>query len=57
VVRRLLHQHFDWTGSPLAPRVLAHWPHYQSRFVKVMPHDLKRALEAEEDAELDDRAV
>jgi glutamate synthase domain-containing protein 3 len=57
LVRSLLRQHFEWTGSPLAPRVLAHWPHYQSRFVKVMPHDLRRALEAEQEDELDERAV
>src|SRR5437763_14768469 len=57
LVRRLLRQHFEWTGSPLAPRVLAHWEAYQHRFVKVMPHDLARALEAQERAELDERAV
>jgi glutamate synthase (NADPH/NADH) large chain len=44
LVRRLLKQHLDHTGSTLAQRLLLHWPDYQPRFVKVMPHDLKRVL-------------
>jgi glutamate synthase domain-containing protein 3 len=45
LLRRLLHQHQEWTGSVVAQRVLAHWQDYLPRFVKVMPHDLRRVLE------------
>jgi glutamate synthase domain-containing protein 3 len=50
LVRRLLRRHVEWTGSPTAHRVLTHWTGYQARFVKVMPHDLRRALETEREA-------
>jgi glutamate synthase domain-containing protein 3 len=45
LVRRLLKHHSDWTGSTVARRVLDNWAEYVSRFVKVMPHDLRHALE------------
>jgi glutamate synthase domain-containing protein 3 len=45
LLRRLLHQHQEWTGSVVAQRVLTHWQDYLPRFVKVMPHDLRRMLE------------
>jgi glutamate synthase domain-containing protein 2/glutamate synthase domain-containing protein 1/glutamate synthase domain-containing protein 3 len=41
VVRALLEEHLARTGSPVAARVLAGRP----RFVKVMPHEYRRALE------------
>lgn len=50
LVRRLLKQHRDWTGSSTAQRVLTHWAEYLPRFVKVMPHDLRRVLEDQEAA-------
>jgi glutamate synthase (NADPH) large chain len=34
--------HGEKTGSPLAQRLLRNWDTVQSRFVKVMPHDLKK---------------
>jgi glutamate synthase (NADPH/NADH) large chain len=33
-------------SSPLGRRVLDHWEHLVSRFVKVMPTDYKRVLQA-----------
>jgi glutamate synthase domain-containing protein 3 len=37
-------EHGERTGSPVAERVLADWDEQLARFVKVMPHDYKRAL-------------
>jgi glutamate synthase domain-containing protein 3 len=36
--------HRELTGSPVAERLLADWDAQLTRFVKVMPHDYKRAL-------------
>ena len=33
----LIREHADRTGSPLATRVLANWPAYRPKFVKVIP--------------------
>ncbi|HEV7467872.1 MAG TPA: glutamate synthase-related protein, partial [Candidatus Dormibacteraeota bacterium] len=42
----LLQHHADYTGSPVAERLLADWPAAQARFLKVMPIDYKRVLQA-----------
>jgi glutamate synthase domain-containing protein 2/glutamate synthase domain-containing protein 1/glutamate synthase domain-containing protein 3 len=60
LVRRLLKAHLDWTGSDVAQRVLLNWGEYLPRFVKVMPHDLRRALaerEEQDDETPEERAV
>jgi glutamate synthase (NADPH/NADH) large chain/glutamate synthase (ferredoxin) len=44
ILRALVEEHLERTGSPVAARVLAEWDEYLARFVKVMPHDYKRAL-------------
>jgi glutamate synthase domain-containing protein 3 len=44
-LRELVAEHAQRTGSPVAERVLAQWSQLLSKFVKVMPHDYKRALE------------
>jgi glutamate synthase domain-containing protein 3 len=48
----LIEEHHLRTGSTVASRILRAWDQYLPRFVKVMPHDYKRALaelaEAEE---------
>jgi glutamate synthase domain-containing protein 3 len=41
LLRGLIGEHRRHTGSPVADRVLEEWP----RFVKVMPHDYKAALQ------------
>jgi glutamate synthase domain-containing protein 2/glutamate synthase domain-containing protein 1/glutamate synthase domain-containing protein 3 len=43
-LRGWLIQHRDHTGSTVAERVLGDWRAALNRFVKVMPHDYKRAL-------------
>jgi glutamate synthase domain-containing protein 2/glutamate synthase domain-containing protein 1/glutamate synthase domain-containing protein 3 len=43
-LRQLVAEHAQRTGSPVAERVLANWSEVLPRFVKVMPHDYKRAL-------------
>jgi glutamate synthase domain-containing protein 3 len=44
-LRALVEEHSVRTGSPVAARLLADWENAVARFVKVMPHDYKRALE------------
>jgi glutamate synthase domain-containing protein 2/glutamate synthase domain-containing protein 1/glutamate synthase domain-containing protein 3 len=43
-IRALVAEHAERTGSPVAARVLERWDETLPRFVKVMPHDYKRAL-------------
>ncbi len=43
-IRSLVTEHTERTGSPVAARVLAEWDALLPKFVKVMPHDYKRAL-------------
>jgi glutamate synthase (NADPH) large chain len=50
IVRALLAEHAERTGSPVAARLLADWS--SARFVKVMPHDYKRALSELGDEEI-----
>ncbi|HUK96412.1 MAG TPA: hypothetical protein VLV46_02065, partial [Gaiellaceae bacterium] len=40
----LVSEHAERTGSPVAARLLSDWETALARFVKVMPHDFKRAL-------------
>ena len=47
----LLRRHQGETGSEVAGRILAAWPRSIGRFVKVMPRDYKRVLEAIAEAE------
>ncbi|MGH9057392.1 MAG: glutamate synthase-related protein, partial [Acidimicrobiales bacterium] len=47
----LLHRHAEETGSAVAARLLMSWPRPASKFVKVMPRDYKRVLDARRDAE------
>jgi len=42
----VLRRHVDETGSAVGARVLAGWPRTASEFVKVMPRDYKRVLDA-----------
>ena len=57
LVRRLLRQHLEWTGSRAAHRVLSHWQEYAPRFVKVMPNDLRHILQTQQTVEINERAV
>jgi glutamate synthase domain-containing protein 3 len=55
LVRELVSEHRERTGSPVAAAMLDAWEGEVERFVKVMPHDYKRVL-AELEAEIDDHA-
>src|SRR5581483_12437355 len=44
LVRGLAEEHLERTGSAVAARVLADWEAARERFVKVIPHDYRRAL-------------
>jgi glutamate synthase (NADPH/NADH) large chain len=53
----LLQRHASETGSAVALRILASWPRSAAQFVKVMPRDYKRVLEAIRQAESEGRPV
>jgi glutamate synthase (ferredoxin) len=46
VVWKMVQRHQAYTQSELAARVLANWAHSVPKFVKVMPKDYKRVLQA-----------
>lgn len=46
-VKGLIEEHRHYTNSELADRILRHFNHYLSSFVKVLPTDYKKVLEAE----------
>ena len=43
-LRKLLEDHFKWTGSQRARELLDHWATARTKFVKVFPNEYKRAL-------------
>jgi glutamate synthase (NADPH) large chain len=47
MLRGLIEDHVRLTQSALGARILAQWPLMLPSFVKVMPHDYKRVLEAQ----------
>ncbi len=49
-LREMIQKHADYTGSQKAAKVLANWDEMVSKFVKVMPKDYKRVLQAIEKA-------
>ena len=51
LVYGLVERHLQATRSPLARRVLDHWPHLVPQFVKVMPTEYRRVLQARRAAE------
>jgi len=44
IVRRLLESHARYTGSVRAKQILERWNDYRAKFVKVFPHEYRRAL-------------
>ncbi len=44
LLKGLVEKHAKYTGSLQARRILEDWPTYRARFVKVMPHEYRRAL-------------
>jgi glutamate synthase (NADPH) large chain len=47
IVQRLLARHAQYTGSTRAAAILASWKDWHPLFVRVMPHDYRRVLEAQ----------
>jgi hypothetical protein len=43
-LREMIELHQEYTGSPVAARILDQWPMSVQQFVKVMPTDYKRVL-------------
>jgi glutamate synthase (NADPH/NADH) large chain len=44
ILRELLERHFRYTGSFRAKEILADWDRHRRQFVKVFPHEYRRAL-------------
>ncbi len=44
LVRSLLQRHSRYTGSPKAKALLSDWETSQAHFVKIFPHEYRRAL-------------
>ena len=44
LLKSLIAKHVEYTGSERAQDILAHWTKYRAKFVKVMPHEYRRAL-------------
>ena len=44
-LRKLIENHARYTNSDRAQDILANWETYQSKFVKVMPVEYRRALQ------------
>jgi len=44
ILRDLIEKHFRYTGSFRAKEILHNWPVMRSKFVKVFPHEYRRAL-------------
>ena len=44
LLKKLIEDHHRWTGSLRAREILDHWAERLPRFVKVFPHEYKRAL-------------
>jgi glutamate synthase (NADPH/NADH) large chain len=43
-LKRMIEQHSLATHSDVARKILADWAHYRAKFVKVFPHEYRRAL-------------
>ena len=43
-LKKLIEDHHRWTGSLRAREILDHWAEARGKFIKVFPHEYKRAL-------------
>ncbi|NTW69591.1 MAG: glutamate synthase large subunit [Chlorobiaceae bacterium] len=50
-LQSMIERHVEYTGSDLGQSILDDWQTSRQRFVKVMPHDYKRAMEAMKEVE------
>ncbi|MCV2350022.1 glutamate synthase-related protein [Paucibacter sp. Y2R2-4] len=44
ILKKMLEDHHRWTGSARARHLLDHWAESRAKFVKVFPHEYRRAL-------------
>ncbi len=44
LLKKLVEDHHRWTGSARARHILDHWADSRAKFVKVFPHEYRRAL-------------
>jgi glutamate synthase domain-containing protein 3 len=44
LLKRLLENHARYTGSTKAKEVLDGWAEFRGKFVKIFPHEYRRAL-------------
>jgi glutamate synthase (NADPH/NADH) large chain len=54
-LKSLITRHHEFTGSPLAERILGDWDHYIDQFIKVVPYEYKKVLEEEKIAALKEK--
>lgn len=54
-IKEWLQKHLDYTGSPVAWRVLERWHEYMPRFIKVVPFEYKRVLQEQRLQDTDKR--
>ena len=52
LVVSLVQRHLKYTGSAVARRLLADWPAAKAAFVKVFPHEYRRAIAETADAKV-----
>ena len=53
LLRDLVEQHLEWTGSVKAKRLLEDWEETLDKSVKVMPNDLKRVVEENREEQME----
>ncbi|MEO8655381.1 MAG: hypothetical protein ABI409_14745, partial [Ramlibacter sp.] len=44
VLKRLVENHARYTGSTRAKKLISGWSQYRGKFVKIFPHEYRRAL-------------
>ena len=54
-LRELIHQHWAYTDSALARKMLDDWSHYVEEFIEVIPIEYKKVLQDEKDRKLRER--
>lgn len=54
-IHDLISNHYRYTNSPLAKRMLDNWKEYVDKFIKVVPIEYKKVLEDEKSAKLAQR--
>ena len=54
-LRELIHQHWTYTDSALARKMLDDWNHYAEEFIEVIPIEYKKVLQDEKDRKLRER--